>query len=221
MNTHFSCIIKIPSTGSDIDNIKSYLINRFSNKSIFSEILIHTPSHTNDKYLASESNPFIIIELNSITIENIENNLYSISTDIAELSSAKKPQCQVMLSRSFLPESVNSNDLTLTSYFVEYEGIVNSPADWSSHYIKHHVSLMKELPKIRHLLVYSPVPWDQQEAVETFSSILCNRVSFLNHQQLDEALNSPIRDKMRLDYNSLPAYQGTCTHYPMDTYVLV
>ena len=47
--------------------------------------------------------------------------------------------------------------------------------------------------------------------------MLRNKVVFDNAVALDLALNSPVRQEMRADYNSFPPFSGPVSHYPMAT----
>ncbi|SDV46974.1 EthD family reductase [Chitinasiproducens palmae] len=101
------------------------------------------------------------------------------------------------------------------SYLVTYEGPAQDPHAWLSHYLAHHPPLMRELPGLRELEIYTRVdsatslPFTRSDAMQR------NKVVFDDPAALAVALASPIRDAMRRDFNALPPFAGGTPHCAM------
>lgn len=184
--------------------------------------LLHTPSTTEDKYTKDGVSPYSIIELHTEDLHTLEKNIPLIKNMLAAININVEPIIQVMLAREFDTQTGSGSSLkNMFSYFVEYAGKTDSDTAWTNHYIKNHAAIMTRMPKIEAIFVYTAVMWLYPDQTQRFESLLCNRVSFPVQSDLESALNSPIRDELREDYESFPRFDGTCTHFAMDTTVLI
>jgi uncharacterized protein (TIGR02118 family) len=103
------------------------------------------------------------------------------------------------------------------TYFVSYEGQAADDAAWLAHYLRHHPPLMKKLPGLRALEVYSRVDYDSGLDITKSRALQRNLVMFDSLQELNEALNSPVRRELRADYDNFPAFEGTSPHGVMES----
>lgn len=103
------------------------------------------------------------------------------------------------------------------TYFVSYEGRAADDEAWLAHYLRHHPPLMKKLPALRALEVYSRVDCDSGLPISKSRALQRNLVMFDSLQELNDALHSPVRRELRADYESFPAFEGVSPHGAMET----
>lgn len=101
------------------------------------------------------------------------------------------------------------------SYVVRYHRPAEDEEEFIAHYLVHHPPMLAEFPNIRNVFCYVPVTWQDPTGIPEADYMLGNEVAFDSLAHLDGALNSPIRDRLREDYNSFPPFSGKNTHYPM------
>jgi hypothetical protein len=220
----FACLIKIPnqSDGIDIRTVAEALSKKLASVFEPNLALVHTPSTTKDRYTNDGVSQYNIVEIHSSDLPTIEENLPHIKQILVAIGVHAEPIIQIMLAREFeTPAHSGASLHNMVSYFVEYSGKVESDIAWTNHYISSHVDIMKRLPRIKDIVVFTPLMWLYPEHTRRFESLLCNRVSFPQQIDLESALKSPIRDEMRKDYDTFPSFEGECTHFAMDTYILI
>lgn len=221
---NFACLIKIINTpdGTDILTTIDLLSEQLCNIFDPNLALLHTPSSAEDKYTNDGLSEYSIIEIQTNDLQALEKNIPRIKNIFAAINIDAEPVVQVTLVREFdTPTGSGSSLRNMVSYFVEYSGKVENGISWTNHYIKNHAEIMKRLPGIESIFVFTPIMWLYTEQTKRFESLLCNRVSFPQQKDLDYALNSPVRDEMRKDYDTSPPFEGSCTHFAMDTYFLI
>jgi len=221
---NFACLIKIKTQSNENSLCSTTATLSKELAKIFDPCLalLHTPSITEDKYTKDGVSPDSIIELHTEDLQTLEKNIPLIKNMLAAINVTVEPAIQVMLAREFdTPAGSGSSLKNMFSYFVEYAGKTDSDTAWTNHYVKHHAAIMTRMPKIEAIFVYTPVMWLYPEPTTRFESLLCNRVSFPVQSDLENALNSPIRDELRADYESFPRFEGACTHFAMNTAVLI
>ena len=103
------------------------------------------------------------------------------------------------------------------TYFVSYEGQAADNEAWLAHYLRHHPPLMKKLPGLRALEVYSRVDCQSGLDMPKSRALQRNLVMFDSLRALNEALNSPVRHELRADYESFPPFEGTSPHGAMES----
>jgi uncharacterized protein (TIGR02118 family) len=111
------------------------------------------------------------------------------------------------------------DDLTrqACTYFVSYEGQAADDEAWLAHYLRHHPPLMKKLPALRALEVYSRVDCHSGLDIPRSRALQRNLVMFDSLRELNEALNSPVRRELRADYESFPPFEGASPHGAMES----
>ena len=98
-------------------------------------------------------------------------------------------------------------------YFVRYERPADDEAQFIEYYCEHHPALMAQLPAIQRCEVYTPLSWTDTLPVDRADHMLLCDTSFETADALNAALRSDVRDLLREDFHSLPAFQGRCTHF--------
>jgi uncharacterized protein (TIGR02118 family) len=101
------------------------------------------------------------------------------------------------------------------TYFVSYEGRSADDEKWLAHYLRHHPPIMKKLPGLRKLEVYSRIDYCSDLDIEKSRSLQRNIVMFDSQHQLNDALNSSVREELRADYDGFPPFEGASPHGAM------
>jgi uncharacterized protein (TIGR02118 family) len=122
---------------------------------------------------------------------------------------------QAMAVRKFpTPHASDTHDERCT-YLVSYEGEAHDFNAWLTHYLTHHPPLMTQLPGIRELEIYTRIDYRSALKHARATAMQRNKVVFDDVASLDAALASPVRARMKADFDSFPPYSGTTPHYPM------
>ena len=101
------------------------------------------------------------------------------------------------------------------TYLVSYEGEAVDFNAWLTHYMTHHPPLMTQLPGLRELEIYTRIDYRSGLDIPRATAMQRNKVVFDDVASLDAALASPVRARMKQDFDSFPPYGGTAPHYPM------
>ncbi len=107
------------------------------------------------------------------------------------------------------------------SDIIHYPGKAEDLNAWLAFYFESHVPLMKRLPGIRELELYtridwvSALPWPKAEHMQR------NKVVFDSADAATAALQSPIRAEMRADFLKFPRFTEGNRHNPMATREIV
>lgn len=122
---------------------------------------------------------------------------------------------QAMAVRKFsTPHAIEAREERCT-YLVSYEGEADDFNAWLTHYLTHHPPLMIQLPGIRELEIYTRIDYRSALKHSRATAMQRNKVVFDDVASLDAALASPVRARMKADFDSFPPYSGTTPHYPM------
>jgi hypothetical protein len=134
----------------------------------------------------------------------------------AELSPQTFSQ-QVMAVRTFAPPQAApvEDSAQRCTYLVAYEGVAEDFNAWLTHYLAHHPRLMLQLPALRELEIYTRIDSRSGLPFAHASAMQRNKVVFDDAAALTDALASPVRDAMRLDFHALPPYSGAAPHFAM------
>lgn len=150
--------------------------------------------------------------------------LYFDSVAALEAAAAKvrvSADAEAMQVHSFaVPEPWQRVPQRYCTYLVAYEGPAENEAAWLAHYLEHHPPIMRTLPHIRELEIYTPLEWRCPASLKRVRHMQRNKVAFDDAAALAAALDSPVRREMRADFAGFPSYRGRVTHYAMTTRVL-
>ncbi|TAL75591.1 MAG: ethyl tert-butyl ether degradation protein EthD [Burkholderiaceae bacterium] len=192
------------------------------------KVLLHQTSKVDDPFLGKEparANEYVLQfyfdDLFSLEAASAHQGKLGKLTDQFEalLEPVAFKDQQVMTVRHYPIAGQPDHAATtpLCTYLVAYYSPGKSHDVWLSEYISKHVPLMRELPAIREVEIYTKVDWLSELALPRADAIQRNKVVFDDAQALQVALDSPVRAQMRADYLALPQMGLTNTHVPMRT----
>jgi uncharacterized protein (TIGR02118 family) len=131
---------------------------------------------------------------------------------------------QAMLVRAFpVPDPVfrtRAGGLPCSD-IIHYPGKAEDLNAWLGFYFASHVPMMKKLPGLRELELYtridwvSALPWPKAEHMQR------NKVVFDDPAAMRAAFNSPVRAEMRADFLRFPPFTEGNRHNPMATREIV
>ena len=101
------------------------------------------------------------------------------------------------------------------SYFVRYEGKAESAAIFIERYRRNHAPILARFPRIRKVVLHTPVDWDDPCLVHKGNFALLAQMVFDSHDDLVAALASPARFEAREDFANFPAFKGGVFHQAM------
>jgi uncharacterized protein (TIGR02118 family) len=101
------------------------------------------------------------------------------------------------------------------TYVVRYYRPAEDEKYFQEYYVAHHPPILAEMPNIRNVRCYLPVTWNNPTAMSDDDCMLGNEVVFDAMEDLNEALKSDVRHKLREDFFTFPPYSGPVTHFGM------
>ena len=174
--------------------------------------LRYQPDRVRDPFLDDGAAPAQVVQLYFGSLGALE----AAAAQIAVAADAEAMQVH----RFEVPEPWQRVPPRYCTYLVAYEGPAEKEAAWLAHYLAHHPPLMRKLPRIRELEIYTPLEWCCPAPLRRVRHLQRNKVAFDDAAALAAALDSPARYEMRADFAGFPAYSGRVTHYAMTTEVL-
>jgi uncharacterized protein (TIGR02118 family) len=103
------------------------------------------------------------------------------------------------------------------SDIIHYPGKAEDLNAWLAFYLQSHVPLMRRLPGIRELELYTRIDWVSALPWKKAEHMQRNKVVFDDADAASTALRSPIRAEMRADFLKFPAFTDGNRHNPMAT----
>ena len=103
------------------------------------------------------------------------------------------------------------------SDIIHYPGRPEDLNAWLAFYFTSHVPLMKRLPGLRELELYTRIDWVSALPWKKAEHFQRNKVVFDDADAVAAAFQSPIRAEMRADFLNFPAFTEGNRHNPMAT----
>jgi hypothetical protein len=103
------------------------------------------------------------------------------------------------------------------SYLVHYPGRADDLNLWLKHYLSHHPQLMRNLPGVREIEIFTRIDWCDSMPWQRVHHMQRNRLVFDSPSALTAALNSPALQDMRADFSRFPPFTGGNIHHAMLT----
>lgn len=186
----------------------------------------HTASAARDKYTDDGHSPVLVIESYFDDLAKLEatiaeqgrmQDLARLVTVLTSLAGVEVEH-QVMISRPFpVLEPVPENTGTQCSYLVHYPGFAEDFYAWINYYLAHHPQIMKFFPAIRGVEIYTRIDWLDAMPWKRVNFMQRNKQVFDDPAALEAALNSPVRDDMRRDFENFPKFFDSNRHFAMIT----
>jgi uncharacterized protein (TIGR02118 family) len=101
------------------------------------------------------------------------------------------------------------------SFVVRYYPPIEKERAFNAHYFDHHPPIMAKFPRIRNILCYVPIDWQDANQVTPSRSFLGNEIVFDSIEDLNAALASEVRHDLRADYRLFPPHEGENSHHAM------
>ena len=186
---------------------------------------LYTPSrvdHT-DPYVDDLDAPILMVQTGhsdeAALQETLSSGALASVADLANTSIADLRLTHDAMTQEFFSVGGDVQPLPMTaplSFVVRYYGPCGDPAVFTEHYRHGHATALVRLPKIRNVLVYARIEWDDPTNISRADYLLGNEVVFDSIDALNTALNSPLRHELREHYKTFPDWTGHNTHYAMD-----
>ena len=120
--------------------------------------------------------------------------------------------------RRFYPVAGRTEPAPLTapfSYVVRYHKPAEDEAAFISNYVDTHPPTLGQLPGIRAVMCYFPLPI-VASGVAPADYIIGNEVAFDGIEAFNAAMQSPVRQELRRHFHAFPPFSGRNTHFPMN-----
>ena len=190
------------------------------------EALIFTPAQARDIYTHDGASPPLGLQLEFPDIRALEaaageGGALQALFHPGVLGGALEPtlgEAQAFLRRNYPVETpVHGPGADPCSFVVHYPGKAQDANAWLAHYIEGHVPLMQRMPGVRAVEVLTPAEWVGRLPIRKATHMQRNRILFDSPAALTAALQSPIRHKLRADFERLPPFDGGSCHHAMST----
>lgn len=189
--------------------------------------VLHQPTDASDPYLKAEGPPSLVLQCYFEGLPALENASGSEGAlhplldrgAFRWLADAEMSQ-QAMVVRTASPFVEKATPHAVCTYLVGYAGVPRDYDAWLGHYLSRHVPLMKRLPGLRELEIYTRLDWITTLPARRETFVQRNKVVFDSPAALTEALHSPVRYEMRRDYEASPPFDGHNVHFPMFSTVI-
>lgn len=184
-----------------------------------------TPQSVQDPYLGCEAGKLLIVQADFDSEEQLENALASPSVGAALFAMPRDGDFQVTAEaftvRHFpLLDGSTPSRRAPISFVVRYYPPIENEEVFNEHYFSHHPPIMAHFPRIRNILCYVPVKWQDANHVTPSQSFLGNEIVFESIEDLNAALASDVRHDLRADYHQFPPHEGVNRHHAMHRRVL-
>ena len=185
----------------------------------------YTPQSAEDPYLGCEANKLLIVQADFATRDQLESAMANALVADALTAMPKNGNFQVTVEaftvRHFpLLDGSTSTHRAPISFVVRYYPPIEKEKAFNEHYFDHHPPIMAHFPRIRNILCYVPIDWQDANHVTPSHSFLGNEIVFDSIEDLNAALASDVRHDLRSDYHLFPPHEGENSHHAMHRRVL-
>jgi uncharacterized protein (TIGR02118 family) len=176
-----------------------------------------TEDRTHDPFVDDGPGPLLIAMLQFPTAEALSRGIAGLTGTLGGCP----PDIVVsgtMLERRFYPVAGERAPGPLRapfSYVVRYHRPAEDEARFVANYLETHPALLAQLPRIRSLLCYVPLPHRERGPLPAADYMIGNEVAFDSVEDFNRAMASPVRQEARKHFHQFPPFTGRNTHYPM------
>ncbi len=186
-------------------------------------IELYEPETSEDPYLNDGPGPLLIVQVDFDDVADLEGAIAggAFRSEIADTS--KIPVPNVSLTHDALEVRwwpVGGDDAphprtAPVSYVVRYYPPAEDEQAFIDFYVSHHPQILAKLPKIRNVLCYLRIDWNDPAGIERANTMIGNEVVFDSLQDLNDSLKDDVRHELRDDYKQFPPFGGNVTHFAM------
>jgi hypothetical protein len=186
---------------------------------------LYTPEASHDPYLDDGPGPLAMAQLYFPDLSALEAALASRGFPAAAARCENAPiegltATHEAMEAHFYPVGAEREPSPLPSvpscsYVVRYHRPAENETAFIAHYVQQHPPILGEFPRIRNVMCYLPLAWSDPLGVPRADYMLGNEVVFDTIDDLNAALRSEVRHKLRDDYKTFPPFSGRNTHYAM------
>jgi uncharacterized protein (TIGR02118 family) len=180
-----------------------------------------SPAAARDPYIDDGPAPMLTLQLYFERLEALEAAAGTLAAGIPPGLARAQVFHQAMWTRFFpVPEPIDTPRHSC-SFLVHYPGEPESLNEWLRYYMSHHVPLMCRFHGVRAVEVYTRVDWVDVLPWRRVHHFQRNKIVFDSAAALERALHSPVREQMKADRASFPAFSGGNAHYALATQTIV
>ena len=184
---------------------------------------LYVPEASHDPFLDDGEGPLLIAEFGFADQTALENAAASDEFRhwLCDLSGLPVSDCRVtaeafeVLPSPVAGESQASPRTAPVSYVVRYYRPAGDEEKFIAYYLEHHPALLGQFARIRNVLCYRPLTWQNHTGLAESDCMFGNEVVFDSLDDLDAALASEHRQHMRKDYDVFRDWAGPNTHFAM------
>lgn len=182
----------------------------------------YTPQTAADPYLnlAGETGKLLIVQADFADRDHLESTMRNpvVTDTLAAIRGSRdvRVTAEAMTARHFpIRDGSTPPRRAPLSFVVRYYPPIEDAAGFTAYYVDHHPPIMVGFPRVRNILCYFPVDWDDAGQVTPSESFLGNELVFDNIEDLNSALASDVRHDLRADYRLFPPHEGKNSHHAM------
>ncbi|MAF48261.1 MAG: hypothetical protein QGH73_07265 [Rhodospirillales bacterium] len=178
---------------------------------------LFTPDQAEDPYVDDKAPPALMLEIDVADTDALDAVFNDAAIRASIEAAGPSAKADAFEALAFPIEGVDDPAIRTApmSFVVRYYGPVTDEKLFVQYYLDKHPPILAEMPGIRNVFCYRPVPWSNPIQIPMSGCILGNEVVFDNLGDLNAALASEVRHRLREDYNSFPVLPGPNTHYAM------
>jgi len=178
------------------------------------------PQTIDDPYLANETGKLLIVQANFTTADQLETAMAHSAVAEALAIMPADSDFRVTAEAFAIKTCPLSDGSTpprraALSFVIRYYRPIEEEQLIIDHYIAHHPPIMAHFPRIRNVLCYVSIDWQDANNVAPSNSYLGNEIVFDNIEDLNAALISDARHDLRTDFLQFPSHAGESTHFAM------
>lgn len=190
--------------------------------------LVLTPERATDPYVEYPPPPQLALQLYFAEIAALEaaagpNGALQAVKDLASVDMSGASQQAMLVRAHDVPDPVlrTQKGQPFCSDIIHYPGKAEDLNTWLGFYFRSHVPLMKTLPGLRELELYTRIDWVTALPWPKAEHMQRNKVVFDDIEAMQAAFRSPVRAEMRADFLRFPAFTEGNHHNPMATHEIV
>jgi len=177
-----------------------------------------------DPYLDDGDGPLLLVELHVDGVDAMQSVLGApdVLAALGDPADIPSPGCAATLDAfRVIRQAVAGEDVAMPdrvapmSYVVRYFRPAEDEKAFTDFYVANHPQVEAEFPKIKNIMSYLPVAWDNPTKIPMADCMLGNEVVFDTVADFDTAMASDVRHKMREDFLNFPKFSGNVTHFMM------